>query len=279
LVAKLTLDRITDQHAGQYAAKKGHLSPSTINCCGLRTLRHALALAAEWGTLERRPKLRLAKGERQRERVLSNEEIPAYLDACPQPWKDTAIIMLGTGMRPGEVFSLSWENVFFDTEGGSIQIIEGKSKTARRTLPMIPVVFEALKVRYEAQGCPNEGWVFPTNSTSGHLTQGTAKKQHAIALKNSKVRPFEPYCLRHTAFTNMGSLGVDAFTVARIAGHSSISMTQRYCHLQEDSIERAFAVLGKSRMVVTKKIPGARRRNECLVSSCRSGASGASART
>lgn len=40
---------------------------------------------------------------------------------------------------------------------------------------------------------------------------------------------FEPYVLRHTALTRMAPL-CDAFTLARIAGHSSITITQRYCH-------------------------------------------------
>jgi hypothetical protein len=37
--------------------------------------------------------------------------------------------------------------------------------------------------------------------------------------------------------------GCDAFTLARIAGHSSITITQRYCHPQADAIERAFGKL------------------------------------
>jgi integrase len=51
---------------------------------------------------------------------------------------------------------------------------------------------------------------------------------------------FEPYCLRHSALTRLAENGCDAFTLARIAGHSSITITQRYCHPQADAIERAF---------------------------------------
>src|ERR1700680_1435241 len=69
--AALNLDEITDQHAGRYAAKRVNLSPSTVNC-GLRTLRRALSLAYQWGKLDKMPKITLAKGERQRERVLSD---------------------------------------------------------------------------------------------------------------------------------------------------------------------------------------------------------------
>lgn len=38
---------------------------------------------------------------------------------------------------------------------------------------------------------------------------------------------FQPYRLRHTAFTLLANAGCDPFTLARIAGHSSITITQR----------------------------------------------------
>ena len=43
------------------------------------------------------------------------------------------------------------------------------------------------------------------------------------------AHPFEPYGMRHTALTRMAP-HCDPFTLARIAGHSSITITQRYCH-------------------------------------------------
>jgi len=258
----LRLDEITGQHAGRFAARYPKLSPSTVNC-GLRTLRRALHLAVEWGKLERMPKISLAKGERQRERVLTDEEAMRYLSACRQPWRDAATLILGSGLRPGELFNLRWERVLLNGHGGLIQIAEGKSRAARRMLPMVPAVYSMMKARHEAQGCPAEGWVFPSGSVCGHLEQGTAKTQHARALailakarkekpkENPEIKPFEPYCLRHTALTNLAAAGCDAFTLARIAGHSSITITMRYCHPQADAIERAFAQVGNRQEVVT----------------------------
>jgi integrase len=251
--ASLNLDDITDQHAGHYAAKKSNLSPSTVNC-GLRTLRRAVSLAYQWGKLDRMPKITLAKGERQRERVLTELEVSKYLASCAQPWKDAATIMLGTGMRPSEVFSLRWEYILLNDTGGLLQITDGKSRAARRMLPLIPTVHNVLKVRQNAQGSPTEDWIFLAESKSGHLEGGSAKNQHAAALKSvnaeatkkklkPELQPFPPYCLRHTALTNLAAAGCDAFTLARIAGHSSITITQRYCHPQADAIERAFTKL------------------------------------
>jgi integrase len=258
----LRLDEITGQHAQQYAARlSATLKPSTINC-GLRTLRRALALAEEWGKLDRAPKISLAKGERQRERVLTDNEGSRYLAACPQPWRDAAMLILAEGMRPGECYALRWEHVLLNGHGGLIQVFRGKSKAARRLLPMVPEVFEALKARRETQGWPTEGWVFPTASASGHMEEPSAKQWHAKALAtlakahkenpvaNPEVKPFEPYCLRHTFGTRMAPK-CDVFTLARIMGHSSITITQRYCHPQADAVERAFAQLAGRQELVT----------------------------
>jgi integrase len=244
------MDKISDQHAQKFAAKFAKLSASRINC-GLRTLRRALNLAYEWGKLERPVKITLAKGERQRDRVLTDTEWQQYIVECPQPWRDVATIIRGTGMRPGEVFALRWESIYINGAGGLIQVTDGKTKAARRVLPMVPAVYAALTARHEAAGKPEDGWLFPSASREGHFNKDTAKDQHGKALdeankkakqnKTRELKPFQPYVLRHTALTMLAQAGCDAFTLARIAGHSSIAITQRYIHPQADAIERAFS--------------------------------------
>jgi len=82
------------------------------------------------------------------------------------------------------------------------------------------------------------------------------------------VEPFVPYTLRHTALTRLGvAAGGDVFVLARIAGHSSITVTQRYVHPQADAISRVFAAsqfpVG-TKLGTTKKLPAAKRRNKSL---------------
>jgi integrase len=175
-------------------------------------------------------------------------------------------------MRPGEVYGLRWEFVLLNGSGGFIQVSDGKSRAARRLLPMIPDVYRMLKDRHQAQDKPAEGWVFPTTARGGHLEQGTGKTQHsaAIAKVNAQTikanvkrtavgeKPmslplpaFEPYVMRHTALTRMAPF-CDAFTLARIAGHSSITITQRYCHPQAEAVEAAFSKFGNHGELVTE---------------------------
>jgi integrase len=123
-----------------------------------------LNLADEWGKIDRAPKFALAKGERQRERVVTRAEFLAYGELCRQPWRDVATVLYGTGMRPGEAYKLRWEHILLNGTGGLIQIAEGKTKAARRFLPMVPEVCSALKSRHSEQNCPATGWVFPAGS-------------------------------------------------------------------------------------------------------------------
>jgi integrase len=123
-------------------------------------------------------------------------------------------------------------------------ITQGKTKAARRLLPMTPRVRLVLELRWETARKPAAGWVWPADSRSGHMEHDTLRVQHKNALEKSKVRPFVIYSFRHTFLTRLGESGCDAWTLARIAGHSNIAISQRYVHPSEDAVLSAMSRLG-----------------------------------
>jgi integrase len=114
-----------------------------------------------------------------------------------------------------------------------------------------------LKTRWGGAGKPEGGWIFPTGSREGHLNKDTAKDQHKIAIERANlkasaeglkvIQAFQPYVLRHTALTQLANAGCDVFTLPRIPGHSSVTITQRYVHPQANAMERAFSQLEGNR--------------------------------
>lgn len=204
-----------------------------------------LRLAAKWGRIEKAATVELVAGERPRELVLSDNEVERYVTTCPQPSKDCATVMHGTGMRPGEVFCMRWENIILDGDGSRIRILGGKTTAAQRSWPMVPGVHSVLTSRHESQGRPAEGCAFAAPTETGHITGSSVKDQHKRALMTTRIKPFEPYCLRHTTLTNIAALGGDVFALARIAGHGRISVTERYVHPGEDAVEGVFASFGR----------------------------------
>ncbi len=57
-------------------------------------------------------------------------------------------------------------------------------------------------------------------------------------------RPFTYAWLRANLQTRLGASGCDVWTLARIAGHSSIGISARYVHPSEDAVLTAMLRLG-----------------------------------
>lgn len=236
-MAGLRLDEITDRDVAAYIDKHGDMSPSGINQ-GLRTLRRILHVAHEWGRLARVPKIRTCPGEKQRTRILTPEEERIYLDHATEPWKTMATISVEIGLRPGEIFRLKAQDI--SLESSMLRVTSGKSKAAQREIPLTEAAWLAIKAWLDSIGNPASGWLFPSPVRKGMpYHQHQVFGWHHAALAASGVESFEPYSLRHTALTRIAEHCRNPFTVAAIAGHSSITITQRYVHPQQAEIREA----------------------------------------
>jgi integrase len=268
-LARTKLDEITNEKLAGFAAyeqtrlqnrgrkatdEKRGLAISSINS-SIRVLRRVLNLAVEWGVIESAPKLRLLPGERHRERVITQEEEIRYLAASSPLLRDVATVLVDTGMRPDECYRLRWEDVtWVNGRNGNLLVTHGKTAAARRVLPLTPRVRAILESRWDDSGKPLEGSLWPAPTISGHIDHSSLKKQHTKAFRTANKEakknslpplvPFVLYSLRHTFLTRLGQSGCDAWTLARIAGHSSVAISSRYVHPSEDAVLTAMANLG-----------------------------------
>jgi len=237
-LASQRLDKVTSEKAADFAAwrKSKGLQVSSVNS-SLQVLRRVLRLAVEWGVLDHAPRIKMLPGERHREHVVMPDEEVRYLAAAPEPLASVAVVLIDTGLRPDECYRLQWESISWTNgRNGTLLVTHGKTAAARRVLPMTPRVRQVLEAHWKASGCPVEGWVWSAPTASDHFEKSTLKKQHRKALRLSRVRPFVLYSLRHTFLTRLGESGCDAWTLARIAGHSSTAMSARYVHPSEDAV-------------------------------------------
>jgi integrase len=93
-----------------------------------------------------------------------------------------------------------------------------------------------------------------SGATTRRVIDPTQKKQHSKALRLSNVRPFVLYSLRHTFLTRLGESGCDAWTLARIAGDSSLTNVLTVCHPSEDSVFAVMEALGGHKIGHIEKI-------------------------
>jgi integrase len=169
-------------------------------------------------------------------RVLSWEEEASYLTVASQPLRDVAMLILETGMRPGEVLRLRREDV--NLELGFLRIPTGKTAFARRTIPLTERGRAVLSRRMlEAKS----DWLFPSRHNAERPINWL-RKAHIIALCKTGVHPpFRLYDLRHTALTRMAMAGIDLPTLREFAGHANIQMAMRYLHPTPEHKKHAIA--------------------------------------
>ncbi|MFZ0663899.1 MAG: site-specific integrase [Acidobacteriaceae bacterium] len=220
----------------------------------LATLRRILHIAVEWKLIRRVPKVRLLPGETSRDFVLSHKMERAYLEACPPLLRDAATILLDTGLRLGEALSLRWIDVHTEPAGsaryGWVQVREGKSANARRT---VPLTARASRMLTAKQGQVSSIWIFPGDSLGRPMLGTSLAHIHAKVCrpgsgkKRVNVFPeeFVLHSLRHTCLTRLGEAGADAFTIMKLAGHSSVTVSQRYVHPTGEQIQLVFDRLEK----------------------------------
>jgi len=105
----------------------------------------------------------------------------------------------------------------------------------------------------KAQGAPKRAGYGPLQQKAD--TSNRAASGNSIA-KHSGSPGFAHlfYSLRHTFLTRLGESGCDTWTLARIAGHSSIAISARYVHPSEDAVLMAVERLSGHKTGHTQKV-------------------------
>lgn len=241
-LASAKLDAITPELVEKFVkSRKAGLSPSRINGL-LRTLRRCLQVALELDVILKVPKITLLQGERERDFVLSPEQETVYLSTCPQPLADMVVMLLETGLRLGEACNLLWRDVHLEPVNGSrfgfIHVRVSKTPYGKRVVPLTERANKMLAFRQDKR---RSIWVFENEDGSGPLSKSTVCHQHIERRRLLKMpRGFVIHSLRHTMLTRFGASGADVFLIKKIAGHSSVTVSEKYIHPVPRSVEAAF---------------------------------------
>jgi integrase len=194
------------------------VTPSTVNR-ELAVLRHLLRLAEEWGHIAKVPKIRMAREPEGRVVWLEATEEAALLKACAASQNPHLLgivtVALETGMRHGEILSLTWDRV--DRARGVLMLERTKSGK-RREVPMRPEVDAVFAAMPE----PREGRVWPDKRIR------TAVEN---AVKAAGLKDFTFHGCRHHFASWFMMRGGQLESLRQILGHRDIKMTLRYAHL------------------------------------------------
>lgn len=154
-------------------------------------------------------------------------------------------LALNTGCRKNELLKLSWDRV--DLKANVLRLEGEHTKSGRRrAVPLNDEARRALlnRARFRAQHCPDSDWVFARRS--GKRIQFMQNGFQA-ACTRAKIKGFRVHDLRHTFASWLVQGGVPLLEVAKLLGHSTIEMTERYAHLAPENLKAAVGVLDRLR--------------------------------
>ena len=220
------------------------VGPARINA-SLRALRRALKLAEEWGLLKKCPKIKILPGERSRDFVITEEMLERMLahEKCTPTLNALIPFLIDTGLRLSEALALTWMNVGLDPKPGAsmgwVQVVNGKSKYAKRHVPLTQRAHNILETLKQQK----KGYLlFSGKRKNTPLSRHWASEQFRelriyIGLSDDCVI----HSCRHTFCTRLGEAGAEAFTIQKLAGHSSVLISQRYTHPSPERLEMAVA--------------------------------------
>jgi len=250
------------------------VSPATINR-NLGALKAALSKAVEWSFLEENPLARVksakidhggvirylnedeetrllaALDERESRKRESREngnqwrrergypELESYAgQAYADHLKPLVLLALNTGLRRGELFALTRENVDMPR---ALLTVKGETAKSGKTrhIPLNAEALAALAAWRDSKPTA-QGLVFP-GQDGGRLTD--TKTAFNRLLEKAGVEKFRFHDLRHHFASRLVMAGVDLNTVRELLGHGDIKMTLRYAHLAPEHKAAAVARL------------------------------------
>jgi integrase len=158
-------------------------------------------------------------------RIVSHEEQQEYMAAANPLVRDVATLIVETGMRPEEVFTIRPENVHLGRR--YLTVPSGKTRFARRNVPLTEATIQVLQRRMATAKGP---YLFP-HRLDCQRPVTTVFVGHRKALRDAEIEPrFRLYDFRHTFGSRSAMAGVDLPTLKELMGHSTITMTMRYVH-------------------------------------------------
>lgn len=206
------------------------------NCCSLHREPFSCLLIAvkEWEWMDENPvcKINKPKLPQGRIRFLNELEKNRLLEACKQSNSSSlypiVVLALSTGMRKGEILTLTWDDIDLDREAILLQTTKNGE---RRLVPLTGLSLQLIK-RVNADR--NSFLVFPSpNNPSQPLDIRSAWER---ALRKADIINFKFHDLRHTAASYLAMNNASLIEIGALLGHKTVQMTKRYAHLSNSHL-------------------------------------------
>ncbi len=209
-----------------------------------RTLKAAFNKAKDWGYVKENffSKVKLPKRQKLVPVFISSDQLSAISNQIKNEIvKDVVVFAFYTGMRLNEIVNLRWKNV--DCNERIITVGDDKFLTKGRNQRFIPICDEALSILSKKK---NKKILPIRNDFVFHKYNGVRftgdyiSKMFKLACRAAGMdNTIHFHSLRHSFASNLVQKGVPLYTIKELLGHSSISTTEIYSHLNMETLREA----------------------------------------
>jgi integrase/recombinase XerD len=165
--------------------------------------------------------------------VLSQEEVVRLIEATTPVMPRMALLTAySAGLRISETVALKPEHI--DSARMLLHIEMGKGQKPR-LVPLSEVLLVQLRDYWRTDRPKVEGslWLFPSRSPAKPMHTTTIEKAcQRACIAAGITKHATPHTLRHCYATHLLEAGVDLRTVQALLGHSNLSTTAIYTHVQ-----------------------------------------------
>jgi len=163
----------------------------------------------------------------------SEAEIKTLLEKADGYLKNFIMLMYASGIRPGEIIALSWNDIDFNKKQINIYktIVNGKigpvkTQSSKRKIDMLPLAEMALKEQYKITS--NNEYIFISNQKKLFYSHDIINVRLKKVLKANKIQVRKLYNLRHTFASQLIAAGEDITWVSKTLGHKDAQTTLMY---------------------------------------------------
>ena len=208
----------------------------------LRNLKAAFNKAIDWEIIETNPftKIKIKKIQRERPKFLLREELKPILDKTGiKIFKDMFLFSFYTGARLSEVVNIKWRNIDMERKIITIGDCEFTTKNAKtRIVPICEQLYEIF-LKSSANLKAEDQYVFCKSNCFPYRKEYISKQFKKSCRAAGISEGIHFHTLRHSFGTNLSLKGTPLITIKELMGHSSIIVTQIYCHTNLESMQEA----------------------------------------
>jgi integrase len=192
----------------------------------LALLRHILRMAWKEGLIEKLPAVELFQEDNERDRVLAEEEFSRLYDQAASHLKPILLCAWETGMRRGEILSLTWHRVNLRENLISLESQDTKTKR-RRQVPISQKLQDTLLSLRQAQGKVADIHQHVFLGTTGNPVKNI-REAFDNAVDRAGLKDVHFHDLRRSFATRKVAEGWDRDYVKAITGHRTDKVFARY---------------------------------------------------